>query len=85
MKRSLMLTIILILTFTCLSYADVVKQYFPDGKLKSVMRYNRNGRLNGSYKMYWPNGRLKGTGKYKNGKLAGPARQYSMDGALLGK
>ena len=85
MKRAAVLTMISILVFTCASYADVAKQYFPDGKLKSVMRYNKNGRLDGAYKMYWPNGKLKGTGRYKNGKLLGPARQYSMDGALLKK
>ena len=84
MKRFWTLAFILILTGTSVSFANTVNEYYPDGTLKDVARYNSKHQLNGRYTMYWPDGHLKQQGRYKNGQLVGPIKKYSQDGELLG-
>ena len=83
MKKILLLIIVLVFTFASLCFARVEKQYYPNGKIKTVLRYNKADQLNGPYKIYWPNGKLKEQGKYKNGALSGPIKRYKLTGALL--
>ncbi len=80
-----MLAVILVLTFTGLSFAKVMKEHYPNGRIKAVVRYNNKKQLNGAYKYYWPNGKLKEQGRYRNGIHVGPIKRYSIDGVLLGQ
>ena len=84
MRRSLALTILFMMACISLSYAEVLKQYFPDGKVYTMRTY-KNGRQDGPYRIYWPNGRLREKGKYKQGYPYGPVRQYSNTGVLIQK
>ena len=83
MKKSLALTAILFFMCSSVCFAKEIKQYFNDGKLKSVASYNNHNQLDGVYKNFWPNGRLKEVGQFKNGVLIW-VKHYSQDGILLG-
>ena len=85
MKKALLGIIILIFSFSIVSFAKVVKMYYPNGNLKYVVRYDSKNVLNGPYKYYWPTGQLKELGRYKNGQNVGPVKKYSLDGELLGQ
>ena len=83
MKKSFALTIMFILVCSSVCFAKVIKQYYPNGTLRSVLTYNNKNQLNGPYKYYWPNGKLKEKGRNKNGYPVGPIKRYSADGVLL--
>lgn len=70
MRRSLVLTVILLLLCSSICFARVVKTYFRNGKVSSVQVFNKNGTIKGPYKVYWPNGRLRSMTIYKNGQLS---------------
>lgn len=68
MRRSLVLAIILTLTCSSICFANVVKQYYPNGKLYSTQVYYESGIPKGPYKIYWPSGKLKQMTLYQNGR-----------------
>jgi antitoxin component YwqK of YwqJK toxin-antitoxin module len=83
MKKSLILTILFIGAFSTLSLAKTIVRHYPDGKIQAITHVNKKGVRNGWYKTYWSNGQLQEVGRYKDGKLVGVQRQYSIDGDLL--
>jgi antitoxin component YwqK of YwqJK toxin-antitoxin module len=82
MKKSLVLTVILIIGYSSLCFAKVVSEYFPNGKLKSVQVYDNKGKLEGPYKVYWPNGRLRSKTIYKHGRSSS-THNWSEKGVRL--
>lgn len=81
MKRPVAVVIVLMLLCPTLCLASVEKKlYFPNGKVRAVLRYNANQMLDGPFKVFWPNGKLRQQGRYKNGILILPVKQYSMTG-----
>lgn len=68
MKRSLALIILLILIFSSVSFANMVRKYYPNGKLHTVQIYTDRGLHEGPDKIYWPNGKLKQEILYKHGR-----------------
>ncbi len=84
MKRALVLAVILLFISSGLCFAKVVKQYFPNKKIKSIQSYNKKGQLDGPTKIYWLNGKLREKRYYKNGVIKGHIKRYSVTGVLLG-
>jgi len=84
MKRSLILVVILIFTFSSVSFAKMVRKYFPNGKLNSTQIYDDKGIPKGPYMLYWPNGKLKRKILYKHGRPYS-TRNWSEKGVLLHK
>jgi antitoxin component YwqK of YwqJK toxin-antitoxin module len=68
MKKAFMLMIILIVGYSSLCFARTVSEHYPDGKIKSVQVYYKNGLIEGPYRIYWPNGKLKSKTFYKYGR-----------------
>jgi len=85
MRKLLALTIVLFFACSSVSFAKVVKTYYPNGGIKYVARYNSKNQLNGPYTYYWPNGKVKEQGRYKNGEFVGRIKKYSPAGVLLGR
>ncbi len=82
MRRLLALAIIFVFFCSSVSFAKVVKQYYPNKKTRSVIKYNEKKQLDGTYKLFWSNGRLKEKGRYKDGRHVGETKRYSSDGVL---
>ncbi len=74
----LLATIIILPSF---SSAEVKKEYYPGGKLKSEQNYIKD-KLEGTGKGYYESGKLQWEENYKNGKLEGIARGYYESGKL---
>jgi antitoxin component YwqK of YwqJK toxin-antitoxin module len=68
MKKSLVFIILLMLIFSNVSFANIVKKYYPNGKVSSVQIYTDKGFHEGPDKTYWPNGKLKQEILYKHGR-----------------
>lgn len=83
MRRSVVLVVVFIMAFTVPCFAKVVKRHYPNGALEAVVKYDSKGIRNGRYKTYWPNGKLRETGVYKNGRLVGVQKLYSIDGEAI--
>jgi|GEM_PF-7044358 len=84
MKKSLVLTIFLIFFCSSFVFAKVVKTYYPNKRLQSVIGYNKKGQYDGVYKLYWLNGNLKETARYRNGNfIPGTVKHYSVNGVLV--
>ncbi len=74
----------LVLIFVCLTInisaqSDTVKTYFPNGKLETVVVYNKNIRQ-GEATFYWENGNLKEKRNYINDKVEGGVTNYYPNG-----
>ena len=82
MRRSLLLAMTLIFVCADLSFAEMQKKYYRNGKLK-LERTILNGKLNGPYNVYWPSGIIKERRFYRDGKLIGNVQHYSSSGQLL--
>jgi antitoxin component YwqK of YwqJK toxin-antitoxin module len=67
MRRSIFLTVLLLFISSGLCFAKVVKEYFPDGRVYYIQKYDANDNIVGPFKRYWPNGRLREKIIYKNG------------------
>ncbi len=80
-KVLLIITIVLVLINPVLSFAEVKKEFYPSGKLKSEQNYI-NGKLEGIGKGYYESGKLQWEETYKNGKLEGIAKGYFDSGKL---
>jgi antitoxin component YwqK of YwqJK toxin-antitoxin module len=83
MKRYVLLVVILLFTSSGVCLAKTVKKHYPNGALQAVTGYNGKGVRHGRYTTYWANGKVMERGTYKNGKLVGLVRRYSIDGELL--
>jgi hypothetical protein len=60
-----------------------VSHYYPNGKLKSVMNFNKQGRLQGKSTLYWENGQLQSVMNYNaQEKLDGKITHYWENGKL---
>ncbi len=80
-KVLLMLLVVFVLSNPLLSSAEVKKEFYPDGKLKSETYY-KNGKLEGIAKIYDENGQLLDEENYKNGEAEGIRRGYYENGKL---
>ena len=57
------------------------KEYYPDGKLKSMAEF-KNGKQNGAYRTYFKNGNLEKEGNFIDGKLQGKFNEYERGGKI---
>ena len=80
-KRVLLL-FLLVLAVGC--SREVKKEYYPDGKLKSVLNYKK-GKLEGIAKYYYENGNLKERVNYRKGKRERTGTIYYETGELKGE
>lgn len=68
------------LSFTQLfAQSNVVKDYYPDGKLKSEITFS-DSVWDGKAKFYYKNGNLKEERTYVNGKIEGTVKLYHKNG-----
>ena len=83
MQSKMILMTLLLLTslFSHEIEVVIVKEYHPNGALKSEVTY-KDGKENGPYKWYWDNGIMAEDGTYKDGKLHGPIKIYYWTGEL---
>ena len=72
---------VLFLSIPELCFAEVKKEFYPSGKLKTEQNYI-NEKLDGTGKGYYESGKLEWEENYKNGKLDGIARGYYETGKL---
>jgi hypothetical protein len=61
------------------------KEYFPNGKLKSVQAVNNAFQPHGIFTEYWENEKVKTKGRFKQGKQIGTWRYYNKKGKLIEK
>jgi antitoxin component YwqK of YwqJK toxin-antitoxin module len=66
MKKALL--VLLIVFLSGCSSEEVKKEYYPNGKLKTEMRY-KNGKLDGMTKGYYDSGKLKAEAVFKDDKM----------------
>ena len=81
--RNRMLTVVALLFFA-LSVGcsrEVEKEYYPSGKLKSVLNYKK-GKLEGIALYYYENGELKERVNYRKGKRERTGTTYYESGKL---
>ena len=81
---SLYLIVLLLATIITLpldASAEIRKEYYPSGKLKTVVNYV-NGEKEGIYKEYYESGQLWIEENYKNDKKNGVYSEYSKTGEL---
>ena len=62
------LILLLLIVFLSGCSEEVKQEYYPNGKLKSEMRY-KNGKMEGMTKGYYDNGKLKAEAIFKDDKL----------------
>jgi antitoxin component YwqK of YwqJK toxin-antitoxin module len=60
---------------------SIVRKYYPNGKLSSVVVF-KNGMQHGDSKYYYSNGNMKYEVVFQNGKEHGEARHYYQNGKL---
>jgi antitoxin component YwqK of YwqJK toxin-antitoxin module len=63
-------------------YTGIIKTYNDCGSLYEEY-YHNNGKIEGSYKLYFPNGNLKETRNYINGILCGESTTYNINSDIL--
>ena len=63
-------------------YTGVIEGYNEQGKLEGKASY-KDGKMNGSSKLYYPSGKLQSEATFKNGVLDGLQKDYTEDGKLL--
>jgi len=77
-----MLTLLIVLLFAAAGCSrEVKKEYYPDGKLKSVLNYKK-GQLEGIALYYYQNGQLKERVNYRRGKRERTGTTYYESGKL---
>ncbi|MBQ4206079.1 MAG: hypothetical protein II662_05425, partial [Bacteroidales bacterium] len=83
MKNRLFIAILLIINilFSCKEKNDAVVSYWPDGKVKSELRY-ADDKLNGLCKWYYSNGNPSMEAVYENNVLNGPSTRWYENGNL---
>ena len=80
-KVLLMLLVVLVLSSPLLSIAEVKKEFYPDGKLKSETNY-KNDKADGIRRVHYENGKLKSELNYKNGNVISK-KEYDEFGKLI--
>lgn len=84
MKNKVFISILLIINvlfLSCKEKDDAVVSYWPDGKVKSELRYNE-GKLDGLCKWYYNNGNPSMEATYSNNILNGPSTRWYENGSL---
>jgi antitoxin component YwqK of YwqJK toxin-antitoxin module len=81
MKKAVLFLITIL--FINLSYAQKEhKEYYDNGDLKKIGKYDSDGNGTGEWKFYHKNGQLRKIGKYKIGKQTGEWKIYHENGQL---
>lgn len=62
---------------------QLVKDYYPNGKVKSEGYYTTDRQLNGEFVSYYPNGNLSEKGYYKDGVPNGNITVYYENGKVM--
>ena len=65
-------------------FVGIVKNYYPDGQVKSIWFYNNEGEKIRPIKRYFPTGQLQSEFIYNDGDEFGTNRTYRIDGSLSG-
>lgn len=66
--------------FISVSCQKTEKAFYPDGRLKSLIPKDRQGRINGEAKWWYENGSLQIEADYKNNELDGRFTRYFENG-----
>ncbi len=74
-KTACLMLAVAIMLINSTAYAEVRKQYYPNGQLKSEENYE-DGKLEGIGKAYYESGQLRVEANYKDGKLEGADKEY---------
>jgi antitoxin component YwqK of YwqJK toxin-antitoxin module len=81
-RKRAVLTLLIVLLFAAAGCSrEVKKEYYPDGKLKSVLNYKK-GKLEGIALYYYQNGQLKERVNYRKGKRERTGTTYYESGKL---
>ena len=80
-KRTLVAAILLLFVCAVGCSREVEKEYYPNGKLKSVLNYKK-GQLEGIALYYYENGTLKERVNYRKGKRERTGTTYYETGKL---
>ena len=78
----LLLGLALLGIVSCDNPVKVKKDYWDNGNLKSVLRYE-NDQLNGLCEWYLLNGKLQMEATYKDNKMNGPLRRWHENGKIM--
>lgn len=80
MKKLFIIIFFIGLSFSKLfSHSNILKNYYPNGKLKSAITFSDSVR-DGEAKFYYENGNLKEERTYVNGKIDGTVKLYYGNG-----
>ena len=74
-------TILILLFLSCNTEPNIKKEYYPNGQLKFIKRY-QDGILNGQAQWFYDNGNIEQTVIFKQGEENGNAYYFYTDGAL---
>lgn len=81
-RQGMLLAVIMCFSFLAVGCSrNVEKEYYPNGKLKSVLNYKK-GQLEGIALYYHENGTLKERVNYRRGKRERTGTTYYESGAL---
>ena len=80
-KRTLVAAVLLLFVCGVGCSREVEKEYYPNGKLKSVLNYKK-GQLEGIALYYYENGTLKERVNYRKGKRERTGTTYYESGKL---
>lgn len=75
------IVIMLILNSVAFCTSDSLVNYYPNGKVESIIYLNR-GILDGAAVFYYENGNIKRKATYVNGIIDGTVREYSEQGTI---
>lgn len=83
MRNRFVIAILLIVNilFSCKEKDNAVVSYWPDGKVKSELRYT-DGKLDGLCKWYYNNGNPSMEAVYKMNVMDGPSTRWYENGSL---
>lgn len=79
--KSAIITILFLLTINLFSQQDSLVNYFPDGKIESII-HTYNGVREGAALFYYPNGNPKEERTYSKDKVEGIVKIYYPNGNL---
>ena len=87
MKNRFYIAILLIISIltSCEKDDKAVVSYWPDGKVKSELRYSEDGQLDGLCRWYYSNGNPSMEAVYKTNTLNGPSTRWYENGNLQEK
>jgi antitoxin component YwqK of YwqJK toxin-antitoxin module len=69
-------------TFERNAYKDSLKRFHENGVMEFEVKYNQDGREEGTVKFYYPNGQLEFEYKAVNGRPVGPAKRFYENGDI---